>query len=530
MKNGLVRKWEFLLSFRVNNNAVTRSFGSWLTCDVHVKDSYDYIHLLQRCWSRKTLKQIHAQIIIGDYKQNPVVAAKLLGKYIEFSTSSMEDARKVFDILPERDVFLWNMIIQGYAKHGPFENALSSFVQMGVAGVVVNQYAFPFVLKACGGAKDIVFGQVIHGQIVKFGFASDLFVGNALVAFYGKCQEVSSSREVFDEMPHKDIVSWNSMISAYVVNGLPTEALELFRVMLNDETISPDKATLVGILPACAQQVAVKEGLWIHSYIIKSCMELDAAFGSGLISFYANNGRLRTAKLIFDQVSDKNIVVWNAMIRAYGTHGHADEALKLFSQLIDSGLCPDGLIFLCLLSACSHARMISEGLELFEMMEQYGIEKTHEHYACMIDLYSRAGLIDEAIEFIRTMPIEAGKDAYGALLGACRIHNNIELAEEVTKRLIGLDPENAGRYLILVKMYEDAGRYQDAARLRTTLRDKKIRRPVGFSAIEVDYNLHTFGAEDESHPFKEQIFDTLHKLEVLMVDERTVIDHFIVNS
>ncbi|XP_021747703.1 pentatricopeptide repeat-containing protein At3g26782, mitochondrial-like [Chenopodium quinoa] len=524
--NGSLRKLVILCSVRSN----FRSYSNWRNCNVHIRDSHDYIHLLKMCSSEKNLKQIHAQIIVGDYEQNPFVASKLLGKYIALAASSMEDARKVFVKLPERDIFLWNMLLQGYSKHGHFEDALSSFVLMRVASITVDQYTLLFVLKACGGAKEIKMGQVIHGYIVKSGFASDLFVGNALVAFYGKCQEVSLSREMFDEMQQKDIVTLNSMISAYVVNGVPIEGLELFRIMLNDETISLDKATLVGILPACAQQPAIKEGLWIHSYIVKSCMELDAAFGSGLISFYANIGRLDSAKLIFDQVSDKNIVVWNAMIRAYGTHGHAEEALKLFSQLVDTGLWPDGLVFLCLLSACSHAGMISEGLELFNKMEHYEVEKIPEHYACIIDLYSRAGLLDEAMKFIKTMPIEAGKDVYGALLGACRIHNNIELAEEVAEKLFDLDPENSGRYLILVKMYEDAGRHQDAARLRTTLRDKKIQRPVGYSAIEIDYNLHTFGAEDESHPFREQIFDTLHKLELVLIDETTVADQMVVNS
>lgn len=512
--NALARKVEHFFCMRANY----RIYCSWLACNVHVRDSHDYSHLLQKCWTRKTLKEIHAQIIIGGYEQNPFVAAKLIGKY-ELATSSMEDAHKVFDQLPQTDIFLWNMIIQGYSKHGPYEAALSSYVRMRMAGFDVNQYTFSFVLKGCGGAKGLKEGEVIHGHIVKSGFASNVFVGNALVSFYGKCQEISSSREVFDKMLQKDIVSWNSMISAYVVNGLPIEALGLFHIMLNAETILPDKATLVGVLPACAQQLAVKEGLWIHSYIIKSCMQLDAALGSGLVSLYANIGHLETAKLIYDRVYDKNIVVWSSMIRAYGIHGHADEALRLYTQLLDNGLTPDSQMFCCLLSACSHAGMVTEGLDLFEKMESYGVEKRHEHYACMIDLYSRAGKIDKAIEFIRSMPIEAGKDAYGALLGACRRHNSIELAEEVAKRLMKLDPENAGRYLFLVKMYEDAGRYDDAARLRKTLRDKKIKRPVGFSAIEVDHTLHTFGVEDESYPSREQIFDTLHKLEMVMEHE-----------
>ena len=527
--NALFRRTNYVFYIKANYSP-TRIFSSWLASDVHIRDHHDYIHLLKNCWTRNTLKEIHAQIIIGGYEQNIFVATRLIDKYINVSTSSsMEDAQKVFDILLERDNFLWNLLLQGYSKYGPLNSALRSFIQMRVSGFPLDEYTFPFMLKACGGAKEINMGMAIHGQTIKSGYASDLFVGNALVAFYGKCQQVSSSRKVFDEMPQKDIVSWNSMISVYVANDLPCEALKLFHLILNVETVSPDRTTLVSILPACAQLSAVKEGLCIHSCIVKSCMKLDAVLGSGLISLYANIGRLKTATLIFDRVPDKNIVIWNTMIKAYGTHGHADEALKLFYQLVDAGLSPDDMIFLCLLSACSHAGMISEGLSLFKKMEKYGVKRNHLHYACVVDLYSRAGLIDKALEIVRTMPVQAEKDAYGALLGACRIHNNIEIAEIAVKKLFELDPENAGRYLILIKMYEDAGRVEDAARLRKMMRDKKIQRPVGCSAIEIDFTLHKFGAEDVSHPLMEQIFDTLHELEML-VDEQIYADQFILNE
>ncbi|KAK9285376.1 hypothetical protein L1049_024567 [Liquidambar formosana] len=481
------------------------------------RDSYDYTYLLQHCIGTKSIKQVHAQIIIGGFEQNPFVATKLVGKYTECSDSNMVDARKVFDCLWDRDVFMWNMVIQGYANLGPFVEALNVYVAMRGSGVSANRYTYPFVLKACGAMKDRRKGQVIHGQVVKSGFDSDVFVGNALVAFYAKCQEVETSRRVFDGIPQKDIVTWNSMISGYTVNGYADEALVLFHAMLKDETIrGPDSATLVGVLPACVQEAATQEGLWIHSYIIKSGMEVDAALGSGLISMYANCGRLKSAQDVFDRISDKNIVVWNAMIRCYGMHGHADEALKMFSELVEIGLRPDSVIFLCLLSTCSHAGKVAKGWELFERMGDYGIEKNDQHYACMVDLLGRAGFLGEAVEFIKTMPVRAGKDVYGALLGACRIHNNIELAEEVAGKLFVMDPDNAGRYIILAKMYEDVGRWEDAATMRKTLGEKKIRKPFGCSSIEVDCVRHTFGVEDESHPFTEQIFDTLERLDRIM--------------
>ncbi|GAB2282889.1 hypothetical protein Dimus_017423 [Dionaea muscipula] len=542
-----IRQW-FLLVFKTRSSPCTctiRSFNSWPRGhEPLIRDSYYYTHLLNKCREAKSLREVHAQIITGGCGHNPFVAAKLMGKYVESSHSNMDAARKVFDYLPKRDVFVWNMVIQGYAKSGYFEHVLCYFNDMWTSGVSPNEYTFTFVLKACVSSKDVRHGETIHGLVMKCGLEpNNVFVCNALLAFYGKHGLVESSKNVFDGIRMKDVVSWNSMISSYVLNGLVNTAVTLLHAMMMQESKSttttttttssclPDRATLVSILPACAHASAIKEGLWVHSYVIKSGMELDAALGSGLISMYSNCGRLIAARKIFEQIHDKNknIVVWNAIVRCYGTHGHADEALRMFSELVQTGTRPDGLIFLTLLSACSHAGKLTQGREVFEQMEKYQVAKGEEHFACMVDLLSRAGLIDEAVEFVKNMPLQAGKDTYGALLGACRIHGNVEIAEEVAGKLfaLDLDSENAGRYILLAKMYEDAGRREDEARMRKLLKEKNIRKLIGYSAVEVDYVLHTFVAEDESlsHPFKEQILDMLKDLERAMeYQRRTVID------
>ncbi|KAM7516090.1 hypothetical protein LguiA_005673 [Lonicera macranthoides] len=501
-----------------------RNFICEVACMGPQTDPYEFTYLLKECSGTENIRKVHGQIIVKGYEQNLFLAAKLVGKYGECSDSNMEDARKVFDCLLDRDVFLWNTIIQGYANSGPFVEALGIYNEMCQNGVCANCYTFPFVLKACGAIKDGNAGQVVHAHVIKSGFEFNLFVGNALVAFYAKCQEINASQRVFDEIPEKDIVSWNSIISGYTINGHASEALTLFHAMLQNHYIGgPDNATLVAILPACAQVSAIREGLWIHSYIVKAGMAIDPALGSGLIALYANCGRLNSARNVFDRIYDKNIMVWNAIIRCYGMHGHGDEALELFSRMVENGLQPDGVMFLCLLSTCSHAGMVSKGRELFEQMRYFGVERGNEHYACIVDLLGRAGFLNEAVEFIQTMPLEPGKDVYGALLGACRIHNNMELAEEVAEKLFVLDPYNAGRLLILVKMYEDAGRMEDAARVRKLMREKKIKKPLGCSSVEMDCIFYTFGVEDESHPLTERVFDMLERLDRIMEEEFMVI-------
>ncbi|KAL5557476.1 hypothetical protein UlMin_039712 [Ulmus minor] len=450
----------------------------------HHRDSYNYTYLLEHCKTNKSIKKLHAQIIVGGFEQNPFTATKLVGKYMECECddSSVGVARKVFDNLPQRDVFCWNVIIQGYANWGPCLEAIDMYSRMRLGGLSANCYTYSFVLKACGLLGDRNKGQIVHGHAVKSGFELDLYVGNALVAFYSKCKDVETSRKVFDEMPKRDLISWNSIISGYNSNGYVDEALQVFRAMLRDQYF-PNQTTLISTLPACVKKSAIQVGFWIHSYILKLGMEVDASLGNGLISMYANCGQVSIAKEVFLQIKDKNLDIWSAIIRCCGMHGHASEALQMFSEFLESGLELDGVMILCLLLACSHAGMVTEGCRVFEKMELYGVEKNEKHYACMVDLFGRAGFIEQAVEFVKTMPLQPGKDVYGALLGACRIHNEMEIAEETAKKLLALDPENSMGYLSLAHMYEDAGQWEEAARLRKELREKKIRKLTGTSSI-----------------------------------------------
>lgn len=461
------------------------------------KDSFHYTHLLHLCKTTDSIKKAHAQVVVGGHEQDSFVATKLIDKYAQFS--NLDHARKVFDNFSEPDVFCWNVLIKGYANAGPFDEALKVYDAMRWRGTAPNEYTYPFVLKACGAEGDSKKGQVIHGHAVKCGLDLHLFVGNALVAFYAKCHDVEVSRKVFDEIPNRDIVSWNSMISGYIVNGNVDDAIMLFYDMLREDGVGgPDHATFVTVLPAFAQVTNIHAGYWIHCYIVKTGMGLDSAVGSGLISLYSNCGYVGMARAIFDQISDRNIIVWSTIIRCYGMHGHAQEALTLFQQLVEAGLSPDGIVFLCLLSACSHAGFLEEGWHLFHSMETYGVAKGEAHYACIVDLLGRAGDLEKAVEFIRSMPVQPGKNVYGALLGACRIHKYMGLAELAAEKLFVFDPDNAGRYVILAQMYEEAGRWQDAARVRKVVKDKEIKKTIGYSSVELESGHQKFGVNDDT--------------------------------
>ncbi|KAH0452127.1 hypothetical protein IEQ34_019426 [Dendrobium chrysotoxum] len=499
-----------------------RRFFSACVFEHQIRDSYDYARLLRSSSGLQSLKPIHAQILTAGLHQNPFLAASLVSRYSDIGFIYITDARKVFDNLRQRDIVLYNVIIRGYAASSLPAEATAIYSQMLCSGAVrPNLYTYPFVIKACASGGHQKTGRAVHAHAIRAGAGEDVFINNSLIAFYAKCAHVGTSKILFDKMPHRDLVSWNSVISGHAQNGYHYEALLLLHRMLPENL--PDYVTLVSVLPVCMVLAAIGEGMWIHCYALKRGIGVDAAVGSGLIEMYANCGRLGVARKVFDRITEKNVVVYNSMMRAYGIHGHASAALEIFSEMLIGGIKPDSICFVSILSACSHAGLVEQGFEIFHMMDaEYGVEKSQVHFACMVDLLGRAGKLSRALEFIERMPMEPGRDVFGALLGACKAHRNAELGVEAANRLLVLDPGNAGRYAVLAKMYEDLGRWEDVASVRKVMRDRAVRKQLGCSMVEVAAKFHTFGVEDEAHPMSFAIFDALERLQTMVDEEQKV--------
>ncbi|XP_062199891.1 pentatricopeptide repeat-containing protein CRR2, chloroplastic-like [Phragmites australis] len=452
------------------------------------KDSYDYVSLLQYHGDPRRLAQIHSRVITSGLECDRFVAAGLVARYAALGRAGVAAARQVFDRAPHRDSFLWNVMLRGYARAGTPREALALFARSRAAAAG-NRYTYTFVVKACAAVGDGAgrVGQAVHALTVRAGVEPDVFVGNALVAFYARCGDVAMARKVFDGVTEKDVVSWNSIIAGYAQNGHSDEAVALLRSMLRrGADCRPDHVTLVAVLPACAASGAVREGLWTHSYVVSTAIVMNAALASGLIAMYAACGRLDIARVVFERVLDRTQAVYTSMIQAYGSHGQGVEALDMFHQMLANGIAPDGICFVSVLSACAHGGLVDDGLEVFDMMDDHRVEKRQVHYACVVDLLGRAGQLSRALGVVEAMPFEPGRDVWGALLGASRLHGDIELAERAAERLLVLDPGNAGRYAALAQMYDDAGRWDDASTVRTMMRDRGVNKPLASSIVEGD--------------------------------------------
>jgi pentatricopeptide repeat protein len=480
-------------------------------------DSNAFASLLESCGQLKTLergKQVHTQIILTQIEQTVFLSSKLVSMYAR--CGSLEDARLLFDELRIQNLFSWNTMIAGYARHGLFEEALKFYYRMHRAGVQPDNFTFPRVLKACAGLTALQQGKEIHHYITRIGLESDVFVGNALIDMYAKCGGLEIARQVFDKMRQRDVVSWNAMIAGYSQNGYFGEALTLFYQM-GIADAKPDGTSITSALPACAYLGALQQGKRVHGYTVKNGYESNVFVGNAFIDMYSKCGSVDDARQMFVKMHEIDVVSWNAVIAAYGMHGQGKTALSYFSQMQLSSTRPDRITFLNLLSACSHTGLVAEGLQYFDSMRHdYCVIPGVEHYACMVDLLGRSGFLSEAHDFVRTMPMKPNADVWGALLGACRIHCNTILGEYVADQLFELKPENPGYYVLLSNMYAVTGRRHSVVNVRALMKDRGLKKSPGCSWIEVDKSVHTFLVGDHSHPQSEAIYATLKNLAIQM--------------
>ncbi|KAI3806413.1 hypothetical protein L1987_22318 [Smallanthus sonchifolius] len=226
-----------------------------------------------------------------------------------------------------------------------------------------------------------------------------------------------------------------------------------------------------------------------------------------------NEITLESAENVFNKLQNADVVAWNAMIMGFSMNGQSKTTLKLFAHMKMESVVPNEITILGVLCACVHAGFVYEGQELFNLMvKDLGLAPRVEHYGCMVDLLGRAGLLDEAYELIQAMPMEPHTGVWGALLGACKLHKNVELAEMAIKHLNELEHEDGGYLTMMSNIYTNAGRWDDVAKTREMMSQKGVDKVRGCSSIEVNGEIHEFGAEDKVHPLVKEIHEMIDEI------------------
>ncbi|XWS48604.1 hypothetical protein CRYUN_Cryun13aG0091200 [Craigia yunnanensis] len=483
------------------------------------------IDVYRRCGDMTSAFQLFSKFSV----KNAISCNTVIVGYCE--NGNVSKAKELFDQMKimaiKKDIISWNTMISGYVNNSLFDEALNLFKHVLMEdGIEPDSFTLGSALTACADKASLRLGREIHSQAIVRGLQSNTFVGGALVEMYCKCQDLVAAQNAFNEVSERDTATWNALISGYarcnqieniqyllrkmkedgfepnvytwngiiaghVENDLHDKAIQLFSEM-QTSNMRPDIYTIGIILPACSRSATIEWGKQVHAHSVRCGYDADVYIGAALVDMYAKCGSIQHALLAYNRISEPNLVSHNAMLTAFAMHGHGEDGIALFRRMIANGFSPDHVTFLSALSSCVHVGSIEMCQKLFYLMQQHDVKPTIKHYTCMIDLLSRAGQLNEAYELIKRVPMEADSVMWGALLGGCVIRGNVELGQIAAERLIALEPNNTGNYVLLANLYAYAEKWSDLARTRQKIKDSGMFKIPGCSWIQDRDDIHVF--------------------------------------
>ncbi|KAL5568728.1 hypothetical protein UlMin_025303 [Ulmus minor] len=472
------------------------------------------VSLIQACMKIGDLKLgkcVHGCSIGLGMRTDILVLTSLVTMY-----SNMGDllrARWVFETMPVRNLVSWNAMISGCVQNGLVHDSVTLFNRLVTSGGAFDSRTMVSLIHGCSHTADLKSGKIFHGCAFRRGFELNIILSTAIVDLYFKCSAPKQATYVFDRMKKRNVITWAAMLVGLAQNGQADEALKRF-CQMQVEGVVANSVTLVTLVHSCACLGSLRKGRTVHAHLLRCGYAFDIVHRTALIDMYAKCGKINSAEIIFNKGSIcKDVILWNSMITAYGIHGHGQKALNVYKRMIEEGLEPNETSFLSLLTACSHSGLVEEGIKLFHSMERdHKIRPTERHYASVVDLLSRAGRFEEADTLIRQMPFEPGSSIYEALLSGCQAHKNIDLGMKTADRLLCLDSMNPRIYVELSNIYAQLRRWDAVNYVRNLMMTRGLKKTPGYSSIELENQVYTFFAGDDSHPNWTKIHQYLENL------------------
>ncbi|KAJ7956529.1 Pentatricopeptide repeat-containing protein [Quillaja saponaria] len=457
------------------------------------------------------LKELHGYSLRHGFHHDELVANAFVASYAK--VGSMNYAEHVFNGINTKTVSSWNALIGGYAQNGYPGKALDLYLLMADSGLDPDTFSIGSLLLACAHLKLLRQGKEIHGFMLRNSLQMDAFIGISLLSLYIHCEKMLSAKLLFDGMAEKTLVSWNLMVSGFSQNGLPGDAVDIFRQMLSHGT-QPYEIAITGVLGTFSQLSALRLGKEVHCFALKAHLTEDSFVSCSLIDMYAKSGCIEQSQIVFDRLKEKDAASWNVIIAGYGIHGHGHKAIELFELMQRSGQTPDAFTFIGILTACSHAGLVTEGLKyLREMQSLYGIQPKLEHYACVVDMLGRAGQLNEALKFVHEMPDEPDAGVWSSLLSSCRSYGILDIGEKVADKLLELDPDKAENYVSLSNLYAGLGKWDDVRSVRRRMKEIGLQKDAGSSWIELGGKVYRFLVGDNLLSEWKQIREMWRSLE-----------------
>ncbi|CAN1307732.1 Pentatricopeptide repeat-containing protein At4g35130, chloroplastic [Linum perenne] len=454
-------------------------------------------------------------------KPNSLAVTRSLSALVD--SGSMDTALHLFEKMNHSDTFIWNVMIRGFTSNGMFSEALEFHRRMELDGVPIDHFTFPFVIKACGELSDLSEGERIHGKAIKVGLDFDVYVGNFLVEMYMKFGLIECAEKVFDEMPVRDLVSWNSVVGGCLMVGDGLRSLGWFREMVGSG-VGPDRVGLISALRGCSVIGCLRSGKEVHCQVIRLGIHLDVMIGTSLVDMYGKCGEVGYAERVFSLIPLKNAVVWNALINAYVASEKYLESfacLKVMQE--DHTLVVDAVSLINVLPSCSQLG----GLKEVKSIHGYAIRKLLLPHVvletALVDAYGKCGAVrlaegifgrmneknlvswntmvaayvqnemnEEALDLFQDLWLEKVKPDAITIASVLPAYAELASLSEL-KQIHGYAAKfgpNAIVYNALIHAYAKSGDLETARRIFDEMSGKNL---VSWNTMILDYAIHGFG-------------------------------------
>lgn len=568
-------------SFSVFTSVSTSGIGSPVTRTLSVFKSFQIL-LQSSCQSTRQLLQIQAHLITSSLLHNPFLSRTLLRRASVFC--DIDYTVLIFLYIDSLDNFCVNTVLEAYCNsHVPHQGVVFYFQSLRNR-FFPNSYTFVPLISSCAKMGCLKSGRKCHGQAFKNGVDSVLPVQNSLIHMYGCCGGIDVAKEVFDnmsirdlvswnsiihgcitfgdlsvahklfdEMPERNVVSWNVMINGFLKAGNPGYALKLFREMVKTG-LKGNVRTLASVLSACGRSARLREGRSVHGNMVRMFISSSLILNTALLDMYCKCQRVDVADRVFERMTDRNLVSWNAMILGHCIHGNPEVGLDLFDTMVEmtktkhevepdesskadrgqEALHPDEITFIGVLCACARAELLTKGRSYFKQMTDiFGVKPNFAHFWCMANLLASVGLIEKAEKFLRRMPEFDGNMSsesllWANLLSSCRFKKDVSMGEQIAKALIDMEPKNLGCYVFLLNIYAAAGQWENVWRVIKLINKRRLWRIPGCSLVDLKYIVHEFKVSSNNQEGIEAINNMMdeitHRLRLCSDSERSPVD------
>lgn len=385
-------------------------------------------------------------------------------------SSSLAEAQDLFDVLSSRSMVAGKAMMTAYIHHGCLKNAIKLLIKMQDGGASVEMVSYIQLLEMCAnqGAKALTQGKEVHSSVKRSGYERNIIIGNSLISMYGKCHSLEDAERVFDQMPEKDVVTWNALIAAHAQKKHEKEVLKLF-LQMQQAGMLPNEVTCISILDSYTPPAHLFDAQWFQILVQQSGFCSDVALATALVNAHAKNGRLVSARIIFDIILEPNIISWTTMITSCCQHGCDLEALQLFKQMLQQGALPDLVTFATTINATTSLGSLKEGKAMHICSKFSLCEMELLVTNALVNMYGKCGHIGAALDIFDRVATRS-LETWNIMIGIYAQHGGVTGAYHLLHRLeqVGLLPDKVTSVSYL-SACSRAGLVEEALRYMNTM-------------------------------------------------------------